>query len=267
MKNSIISRYQNGEAFTKIAKDIGKSANFVRSILVKNQIKIRDLSQSHEIYSFDKGFFKKIDTEQKAYILGFLYADGNVCKNVLQVCLHKKDIEILTLIKTALQSNHPIVNDRGYVRFRIGNKELTQDLIKLGLVERKTFILKFPTYEIVPKELRRHFIRGYFDGDGCVKRGFDKKYKNQTWAFELISCLDFLAQVNYILKEEAGLNLANLTKEKRRSNPIYYLRHGGTSKRRVSLIYEYLYQDSEFFLTRKKEKFDLILNHYKTHDK
>lgn len=263
MTKEIINRYNKGEAFTKIAKSINKSSRYVRKILSDNNIKIRNLSESHEKYIFDKNFFKCIDSEAKAYILGFLYADGNVCKNVMQVCLHKKDEEIIYLIKNYLQSNHPVVDDRGYIRFRIGNRQLIKDLFKKGICERKTFQLKFPSLNIVPKDLQRHFIRGYFDGDGCVKKGFDKKHQYITWGFEIISCFDFLTELNNILHQDVGLNLANLTKEKRRENPIYYLRHGGTSITRVKLIYDFLYKDSNLFLKRKKEKFESILNKIK----
>jgi intein-encoded DNA endonuclease-like protein len=266
MDNSIIERYEKGEAFTKIAKSINKSANYVKRILKLNNIKIRNLSQSHEIYSYDKDYFKKIDSEEKAYILGFLYADGNVCKNVMQICLHKKDEEILCLIKKGLKSNHKIVNDRGYVRFRIGNEELVKDLLNQGLHERKTFTLEFPNENILPLHLQSHFIRGYFDGDGCIKHGEDKKYNYTTWGFEIISCFNFLTEINKILARDAGINLANLNREKRRENPIYYLRHGGTSIKRILLIYNYLYKNSSCFLKRKKQKFDFIINQLKKQD-
>ena len=263
MDISIIKRYNSGEAYTKIAKSINKSPSYVKSILLKNNISIRNLSQSHEVYFYDKSFFKKIDTQEKAYILGFLYADGNVCKNIMQICLHKKDIEILNFIKHELKSNHKIVDDRGYVRFRIGNEELVKDLNALGLIERKTFKLSFPNKKILPKKLINHFIRGYFDGDGCIKKGIDKKYLYTTWGFELISCKDFLQTINEILSKECKIKLANLHKEKRRSNPIYYLRHGGTALPTIEKIYNFLYKEASFSLSRKKNKFISILNELK----
>jgi hypothetical protein len=263
MDISIIDRYKMGEAYTKIAKSINKSSGYVKRILLKNNILIRNLSQSHEIYSYDKSYFKKIDTQEKAYLLGFLYADGNVCKNVMQICLHSKDIEVLHFLKKQLKSNHKIVNDRGYVRFRIGNEELVKDLNLLGLIERKTFKLIFPNENILPKNLINHFIRGYFDGDGCIKKGLDKKYYYTTWGFELISCREFLEEVNKILSEKSGIKLANLHREKRRSNPIYYLRHGGTAISTIEKIYNYLYKDASFSLSRKKNKFISILNTFK----
>jgi hypothetical protein len=256
----IINRYNSGEAYTKIARSINRSANYVKNILVKNGVQIRNLSQSHETYSYDKSYFKKIDTQEKAYILGFLYADGNVCKNVMQICLHKKDLEILNFIKTELKSNHKIVDDRGYVRFRIGNEELVKDLMTLGVIERKTFLLKFPEEQILPKQFINHFIRGYFDGDGCIKKGIDKKYSYTTWGFELISCKQFLERINEILHMECGIKLANLHIEKRRSNPIFYLRHGGTAITTIQKIYNYLYKDSNFSMSRKKNKFISIIN-------
>jgi intein-encoded DNA endonuclease-like protein len=256
----ILSKYDSGQAFTKIAKELKSSPSKIRKILIDNSRTIRNLSQSHEIYDYDKSFFKKIDSEDKAYLLGFLYADGNVCKNVMQICLHSKDIEVLEYFKNSLKSNHKIVNDRGYKRFRIGNEELISDLNKLGVIERKTFDIKFPNSKILPEYLIRHFIRGYFDGDGSINYSITKKYQYLNWSFGIISCFDFISQVNLIISHNCNIRLATLEREKRRNNPIYTIRHGGHSKSKLKKIYNFLYEDASIFLKRKKEKFEYIIN-------
>lgn len=64
-----------------------------------------------------------------------------------------------------------IDNEEKAYRIAIYSKELAMDLIKLGCFQNKSLILKFPTEQQVPKHLIHHFMRGYFDGDGCVTSG------------------------------------------------------------------------------------------------
>lgn len=255
----ILDKYKNGQAYTSIAKEIGKSPSFVKRVLLQNGVKIRNISESHEKYFFDKSFFEVIDCELKAYILGFLYADGNVCKNVFQIALHKQDEEFLILLKESLNSSHPIVNDRGYKRFRIGNVELSKKLALLGVVERKTFSISFPDDFLLKKDLWRHFIRGYFDGDGCITFHSMKNGKLK-WKFQLTSNFDFLNSIMNIFCQELGFNLTKLRKEPRVKTDVFYYEHCSTSSEKIIKIYNFLYRDSSFFLSRKKNKFLTILN-------
>ena len=41
-------------------------------------------------------------------------------------------------------------------------------LIKKGIPEKKSYIVKFPSNKIIPNNLMSHFLRGVFDGDGDV---------------------------------------------------------------------------------------------------
>ena len=255
----IINAYSTGSAYTAIAREIKKSPCFVKRVLVSNSIKIRNLSESHEIYSYDKSFFDKIDSEIKAYILGFLYADGNVCRNVMQIALHKQDEEFLLLLKKAINSSHLIVNDRGYKRFRIGSKSLVDQLNKLGVTERKTATLTFPNEAILPLNLRKHFIRGFFDGDGCITFSVSA-FNKIKWKFQITSNFSFLNSIMSIFHEELGFNLTSLRKEKRSSSDVFYFEHSSTGSNKIRKIYDYLYGDSKFFLDRKKKKFELLIN-------
>ncbi len=119
-----------------------------------------------------------------AYVLGFMFADGslvdsNASSRTYYLSFTNNDLDLLTQIKDALSSNHKIytraprvmfhknckyVSKRGYV-LRIGNKEMYNDLIMLGLGHRKSNTMNFPN---VPSDYFSFFLRGYFDGDGCV---------------------------------------------------------------------------------------------------
>jgi intein/homing endonuclease len=121
-----------------------------------------------------------------AYILGFLYADGDIedvskSSRTQYITFPSVDREILEAIKIAIGSEHNI-NYRaprevtfqngktykcsGIYRLRIGSKKMFDDLLGLGLTPRKSLTVKFPMN--IPDKCLGHFIRGYFDGDGCV---------------------------------------------------------------------------------------------------
>jgi hypothetical protein len=147
----------------------------------------------HNRYTLNIDFFKKW-TEKMAYVLGFLYADGDIedvreSSRAQCIAFTSVDKEILEEIKKAMGSGHNLnyraprktiyqngktYENSGIYRLRIGSKEMFNDLLKLGLTPRKSLAIKFPMD--VPDKYLHHFIRGYFDGDGCatVKWGVGK---------------------------------------------------------------------------------------------
>ena len=237
----------------KIANEFGCGKNWVVRTLKRLNIESRDLSESHIVYDRDSNFFSRIDTEEKAYFLGFLYADGNIKGNTLQLCIHPQDEAILVRLQRALNTNQPIRDDRKYKRFNIRDNQLTSDLIKNGCVERKTFILKFPNEEIVPTSLLHHFMRGYFDGDGSISIGG----KYCAWHLSVVSCFNFLGEYHKVFAKNCALNLNKLYREKRHDTPIYTMSYGGTSNATLMRIYDYLYKNATIFLQRKHDKFVL----------
>ena len=120
-----------------------------------------------------------------AYVLGFLYADGtivdaSVSSRTQYIQFNSKDKEILEAIKFALFADHPIyyrppkkLRHRNGVYtsseqycLRVGSRRMFADLIKIGLTPHKSKTIGFP--DNIPDKYSNHFIRGYFDGDGCV---------------------------------------------------------------------------------------------------
>lgn len=126
-------------------------------------------------YSIDEDFFEKWSQEM-AYVLGFLYADGSLEDAEYirgkYIRVTSIDQEIIIKIKRLLNSEHRIVvlvpaSSNRNVRYflRIGNQRIYKRLTFLGLKPKKSLKMKFPK---VPQVYLNAFIRGYFDGDGCV---------------------------------------------------------------------------------------------------
>src|SRR3989344_1617026 len=138
----------------------------------------------------DHDFFKKW-TPGMAYVLGFFAADGCMIQNNRGghfIEFHITDKELLYDIRSVLKSNHKIsVRTRdpkhkiGY-RIQIGSKQMYEDLSTLGFRSRKSLTLKMPN---VPSKYFGDFVRGYFDGDGCVyfKKHQVKDRRNARYVF------------------------------------------------------------------------------------
>jgi hypothetical protein len=129
-------------------------------------------------YSLDEEFFRRIDSEKKAYILGLLATDGCIAtgknhSNRVFLCLQARDEHILQEILRAMQSTSPIHSrpkgsfpGSGPMKYiAVSSPRLVADLAKLGVVPRKSLVL---TYAKVPARFERHYVRGLFDGDGSM---------------------------------------------------------------------------------------------------
>lgn len=122
-------------------------------------------------YKVNENYFEKIDTPEKAYVLGFFYADGynNQKIGVLEFVQIKERLDILEQIRKQLSCNYNIKEyTSGKCTLNICSKKMSSDIANAGAVQNKSDLLEFPSEQIISKELIPHFIRGYFDGDGCI---------------------------------------------------------------------------------------------------
>ena len=200
--------------------------------------------------------------------MGFLYADGcnfiNTNKNgktkyATKISLQQSDKEHIQKFLNSVQSNTTI-KDR-YITFNnkkfmssdasICNKQFCLDLERLGCTPRKSLVLIFPNEDLLPKKYYRDFIRGYFDGDGCIHINKDKQ--NINWS--LIGTQEFLSKISDILYDELNIDKNVLIQKK--GNKAYCLSHGSLVD--IEKIYNYLYKDCNIYLKRKLEKFDTLL--------
>lgn len=198
--------------------------------------------------SINESFFKKIDNENKAYFLGLLFADGyhEEKGNRIKLSLTEKDIDILNKLKTTIKSTHKLnhekpKNGKPKYSFTFRNKQISNDLIKLGLRQKKSFTCRIPKLN---RKMHSHFIRGYFDGDGTI--GINKKGK---WGFGIYGNQGFLKDLLLILPKELRIQMYN-------HHSIYRLQTG--KKSTILDFYEYLYKDATIWLDRKYDMWDKI---------
>lgn len=201
-------------------------------------------------YIVDENYFKDIDTEGKAYFLGLMYSDGSVSQN--QFYLKLKDEGVIQQFKQELKAETPIRRIEkpwdAYI-LEVSCKRLCQHLINQGCVPNKTRVIQVPKLR---EDLYRHFIRGFFDGDGCLQLQ-DKIYHCR---FDLTSAsLQFLEQLRPIITAKA---LTNGSLQKETNYDVWHLNYSG---HQVSQILDWLYKDSHFYMKRKHDKY-LILKQY-----
>lgn len=201
--------------------------------------------------------FDKIDNEEASYWFGFLYADGNISSigNRLEVHLSIKDLLHLEKFKKFLNLSTEIrsgIDSRGYgfCHLSIRNKHLWNTLNNLGCHSQKSLNLKFPNQNIFEgdkKELMKHFIRGYVDGDGCLCI-----YKNKNsyrTELGLVGTKEFLEYVNKLFKNKGYIRSKSC---KNWENKAYDLRFSDVPSR---IIARFLYENSNIYLERKYNKY------------
>lgn len=240
----------------KISRYLNINVSMFYDILKRNDIPVREPNEYRK-YTLDEEYFKNINTEHKAYWLGLLIADGcNSRGRVTRLSLNKKDIHILESMKKDLSSNQEIVfGKHNMAILNINSRKLTKSLEKFGFVENKTYKTFLPN---IPYDLYRHFIRGYFDGDGCITYSVCKSYNkkktkvrnNYVANFTLAGTETILHEVQKIFISEIGLNKTKMIK----TRGVSVLAYGGHNN--INAIYNFLYENSTIYLKRKKNKFE-----------
>lgn len=278
-KKMKLQKYENPKKSDEyVAKAVGDHVN---GMLLKDVCKKYNLSnatiykymKSHNIEyknehgrknKFNQDYFESIDTEHKAYWLGFIYADGTVFNtgsgntktNRLQINISNKDVELLIAFcndieydKTKIKTYEPkgTYSTNLMSRLAINSIKLCSDLAKWGVHPNKTGTLtNLPN---ISKELMPHFIRGFFDGDGCITTGPQ---------FSLIGDYNFLYNIQTVLIESCKVNRTKLLNYPNKNVDIYDLVYGG--KNNCKKIYPYLYTNATIFLKRKHDKFITLIS-------
>ena len=196
---------------------------------------------------FNESFFETIDSEEKAYWLGFIAADGCLSLKIYKMTLSQaeKDLNHLIKFQKSIDSNHKLCkrinkkqNTISY-NLLLHSKKMYNDLVDKGITPRKSLTLKPPLN--VPENLIQHWIRGYFDGDGSVHI---RKSKN-TLRFSITGTKEVLEFIN--LQNNSFLRVHDSKRSKAKKI------EGSSLKTRNFL--HYIYDDSAIFLDRKKNLF------------
>jgi len=250
----------------KILVDAGHSFTSIGKIMKVNRQAIKEAIEQ-EVYSLNtsgtrkhslnEDRFSSISTQDDAYWLGFLMADGYVYNHtsyIVELGLKSSDRAHLESFAKYMQSSAPIqdriTNLKGKQhkssRISICSKTIVTNLDKLGCMQNKSLLLDFP---VIPNELIPHYIRGYFDGDGCVYHRSDNQLE-----VSLIGTSQFLNKCADILLENASITSS---KNFRKKGNAYTFRVAGNKVARR--FYDYIYNDSTIWLDRKRCVFTAVL--------
>ena len=233
-----------------------------------------EVKDKRKKYSVDDSFFDVIDTQDKAYILGLLYADG--CNyednNWFKIDLVQDDKDTLLKIKDVMQytgdlkfyeQKDKMFNGKSYkaktqARLAIRSKQLSQQLALKGCTSNKTYTLVFPGKDILSKKLYRHFIRGYMDGDGGISYWIDNKNTGHK-KFQVNFCgtTDIVKSISKILGEKFKCFPAITDRYPDRDNNNLQMNICGNQV--VKSILDWLYKDANIYMDRKYNKYlDLL---------
>lgn len=253
LDQQIENLYSKGYSGIAIHEMLGVGHGTVYRHLSKMGI-TKTMSQAKRVYSMDEHYMDNIDTQKKAYILGLYMADG--CnftpQNDLILSINKEDRALVEKVKKEFSSDAPIHIDRNRLAtLHLSSKHLSKIMESHGVVRAKSNILEFP--ELKP-ELMRHFIRGYFDGDGCLYIN-NKKLCYSTISFTSSSA--FCLKLKEYLAKEYGFNSCITHRHKNNPNNATIQFRG---LKNILPFLNDMYRDSLIHLDRKFNKYTYILN-------
>lgn len=240
--------YCDGDAnITQLAEKYGVYRKTL-SMDLKQRFGIQILQDGKK--QVDDSYFDQINTKEKAYWLGFLYADGyNDEQASVELALQEIDKPHIEKFKTAIHSKHRLsykTKTKAY-RINIRSRQLCKALTKYGCSNHKSYTMDIPSG--IPHMLISHFIRGYFDGDGCFYT--TKKGNRQTGCITFTTASEKFA--DHFIKLLNDYNIyAKKYNVKIRQNWIINICH----QTDVEKFYDLIYKDAfdEIWLTRKYQK-------------
>lgn len=216
-----------------------------------------------------KNDFQKIDTPEKAYVLGLYYSDGYISINTKGsyhsgITLHKNDKELLLQIKQIFPFFKYSEGKRSVCELRLDLKAGVYDLQSNGVLLRKStenkFKLRFPK---IPSNLYSHFIRGVFDGDGCITRGLTNSVNSKNFSItganyfllKRIKEILFYEGIDLRFTYRRGSSVKILGKEANFKQLCFNLHRYGNRKVLEKLC-NYLYKNANLYMSRKHEIFN-----------
>lgn len=233
------------------------NAPIIYRILRRHGVQIKNRSDAN-IWKRKLNIFTSITEEWQSYFLGLLFSDGNLYKNQITISLIEPDFYIVEAICEKLfveppkfyRSIHTIINSDGnkiqcspQLSVSFSNVEFANILReKFNLQSNKSLTCMFPTN--IPIKFIHHFIRGYFDGDGCIKNNGKRR------TISILGSKSFLDAIKYILLLE-GIKNIHITQRGNIFSIYIY------SSSDIDSFYNFIYNDATIFLERKHVKFNI----------
>lgn len=244
---NVIKDFQNGNYCKDLAKKYQVDEHSIYKILDKAGIK----RQTGYHSNCKEDYFSIIDTPHKAYLLGFITADGAVVNEVLSIEVHKDDVNILNFAKEQINPQASLTPTRDCFKVTFGAKALSRDLAKYGIVQNKSKILKNVPVDFIPKNLLPFYFRGLIDGDGCIHK--DGKISIYSGSF------DFIKSVQEILVKETGVKQLKIYQ-----GTTYFITWASLEDKEKLFHYLYNNLNATFYYKRKFDRLKESLNNANT---
>jgi len=210
-------------------------------------------------YNYDESIFSDIKTEEEAYWLGFIMADGcNINNKILRIDI--KDKGHLEKLSSLIypDGDKPIQErDLGFgpiYMFSCAVVKIVGNLNNYGIVPRKSNIANLPKLN---KKVYRHFIRGLFDGDGNLYYSYSHKHspKYRGYQYSIVGSYKLIKGVQELIKEQTNIDIKFYTMK----NIFRILKKGNKS---IMTIMDWMYKDSTIHLDRKYKQYQEFKKYY-----
>lgn len=248
-ENIICDMYLSGMSSMEIAKKFNCAQSVITKLLKRNDIDTRKRR-----YYLNEHYFDEIDTPNKAYILGFFYADGNnsIDKNTVCMALQERDKDVLEAIRKEIGSTKPLefvnrskkrsegCNCQDQYKLVMYSEYMCKTLQEKGMVPRKSLVLQWPNF--LSDDLYPHFIRGFLDGDGTIDN------RKSSYRASFLGPYNFCKDALEYIESKLGIRgyiYENVCENGITANLI--INH----KEQVKKFLDYIYQDADLYLKRK----------------
>jgi hypothetical protein len=266
IRAEIVDKYKLGDClFKELSKEYNVSPTAMRRMLNLQGCHAPSMTELSTKYKLDMDYFEKIDSSDKAYFLGLLYADGCVYPpdRKMTISLQQGDRAILDSMREKIGSDKPLyfrppyskvnkhgatINSHGHYVLAVINEKMVSDLVSHGVIQRKSKNLTFPK---IQQELIHHFIRGFFDGDG----GMSLSRNDRSCCLSFMANIEFLEVLKIHINNFTGINFSKPFRKHCKSD-VYYMTF--TTKSEISKLYDFIYGKDEkdiLCLSRKRDKF------------
>lgn len=263
IRERIISLYQTGSYPIAIRRETGVSLTHIYRTLRKAGIVLRSRSESHRRYQMDFTFFERIDSHEKAQVLGFIAADGCVRpqNGTIVIGIANEDHAYLEWMKGVVgytgevkvyPSRRPNEQPMSWLHFC--SPKMVADITALGCGPRKSLTLAFPTSDQVPDEFLSSYMLGYFEGDGSLSSIRRANRLNPEYILTICGTEQFCRRYGEVLGMPDNVGIVRPTAVRR--NKIHVLRLNGN--RQIKRAMDFLYSHATYTLARKRHQYDLL---------
>ncbi len=275
---------EQGLSRKEISKKMDRTEKSINCKMNELQLFIKPQSKQFEtvsrrVYTVDDNYFENIDSQKKAYWLGWMITDGyvvsklNTNRGVIRsntvglqlvktdldvikefskdtnstfpITIHKKNKEIL--YKNKITGKEHIIKGNDQCVFSVSSAKMVEDLLKYGVVQNKTYTVGFP--ELLPLEYAPGFIAGAISGDGCVD--VKKNHKSgKVLRCSLAGNYELLLPIKNILVTNIGYNPNKKIIKNKSSKKLYILEMNQTE---TIALYYWLKDNGVSLMKRKDE--------------